>query len=190
MNSYIFFVFGEHNDQSSFIKNIAEELSYISNSENVKYYYGETSGVFTFKSLETLNEVKEFLDIIFGDTNLIYFLLPYNDDKMSVKLPKGILEHLFDVNNSETMSGLETMAQNMTLDELPEIPKNLFQSMKDKYNDGDYDDDDDDDDELEKLKQKPIEPSVDDILDKISDKGIKSLTEQEKKILDKYSKTI
>lgn len=42
---------------------------------------------------------------------------------------------------------------------------------------------------LRDKKQEKIEPTVDEILDKIAEKGIKSLTESEKNILDNYGKS-
>ena len=38
-------------------------------------------------------------------------------------------------------------------------------------------------------RQEEVKPTIDDILDKIRDKGIESLTNSEKQILDEYSKT-
>jgi hypothetical protein len=38
-------------------------------------------------------------------------------------------------------------------------------------------------------RKEEVKPTIDDILDKIKDKGIKSLTNSEKQILDEYSKT-
>ena len=53
-----------------------------------------------------------------------------------------------------------------------------------------HEDFDEEDDEIEKLRSKSYEPSVNDILDKIRDVGIKSLTKQEKTILDNYAKQL
>ena len=41
--------------------------------------------------------------------------------------------------------------------------------------------------EIKKSKKKKPEPNIDDILDKMIDKGMDSLTKKEKKILDNYS---
>jgi hypothetical protein len=51
-------------------------------------------------------------------------------------------------------------------------------------------DDEDDDDLLVKLRNKTIDPSIDEILDKIGETGMKSLTTKEKTILDNYSKQL
>jgi hypothetical protein len=52
------------------------------------------------------------------------------------------------------------------------------------------DDDDFEENEIEKLKSKPYVPSVNEILDKIGQYGVKSLSNEEKSILDNYSKQL
>lgn len=177
------FLFGEHKEQDKFIESIANEISVIANSKNIKFYYGQTSAIFTFSSVETFDDIKEFLGIVFGGTNIVHVLLPYNNDKMSVNLPKGIYEHLFDINNDETMSGLKIEAQESINDIDDKISEFEFIKLLNDV-------DDFDDDEICNLKNKKQEPSIDDILDKISEKGLSSLTNTEKQILEKYSKTI
>ena len=45
----------------------------------------------------------------------------------------------------------------------------------------------DEDDDIKILKKKPVEPTLDDILEKIHIYGYNSLSENEKKLLNKYS---
>jgi uncharacterized protein with von Willebrand factor type A (vWA) domain len=47
---------------------------------------------------------------------------------------------------------------------------------------------DEDDDDFMKMKKKTKEPTLNDLLDKISSEGINSLTKKEKELLTKYSK--
>lgn len=182
MSDYIMFMFGEHQEQDRFVEVIANDLSVIAHSDNIKFYYGQSSAIFTFKSNETLDDINEYLTMLFGDTNVVYVLLPYSSDKMSVKLPKGIYEHLFDINNGETLSGFTPTAQESYIEELNNFKNDLkfINSL----------DEDDEDDEILMLKNKKKEPSIDEILDKISEKGLSSLTKTERVILEKYSKTI
>ncbi len=180
LTSYILFVFAKHDEQEKFITSLAEELSVISDSLNIKFYYGPESGIFTFDTMDDFPIVKEYMEIMFCESKIVYMLLPYNHDKMSVGLTDDIYNHLFTQNVRENMSGFEPEAQKMLSEELKERVDLFF----DKIND----DDDDDDDEIKKIKSKPLIPSLDNLLDKIKDKGMASLTKKELSLLEQYSK--
>jgi hypothetical protein len=175
------FVFGEHQQQDKFIDVVANDLSMIADSDNIKFYYGKSSAIFTFKSQETLNDIDEFLNMIFNETDVVYVLLPYINDNMSVKLPKGMYNHLFDIDNAETMSGFIPKVQELNIDKLNDLRNEL--SFINLF-------DDDDDDEILKLKNKKKQLNVDQILDKILEKGLSSLTDSERNTLENFSKTI
>jgi hypothetical protein len=179
LTSYILFVFAKHDEQEKFITSLAEELSVISDSLNIKFYYGPESGIFTFDTMDDFPIVKEYMEIMFCESKIVYMLLPYDHDKMSVGLTDDIYNHLFTQNVSENMSGFEPEAQKMLSEELKERVDLFF----DKIND-----DDEDDDEIKKIKSKPLIPSLDNLLDKIKDKGIASLTKKELSLLEQYSK--
>lgn len=179
-------MFGEHEDQDKLIELVVDEIKFIADSDNIKFYYGESSAIFTFKSNDNISDINELFNIIFSDSNIIYIILPFSNDKMSVKLPNGIYEHLFDINNSETLSGFTSKVQE-SLDKFNNLTNDL-----EFINLSDYDDDEDDEDgyELLKIKNKKREPTIDDILDKISENGLESLLDNELKILKKYSEII
>lgn len=179
MTDYILFMFGEHKQQDLFIELIANEINVIAQSKNIKYYYGHSSAIFTFKTNESLNEINDFLTIIFGSSNVVYVLLPFSTENLSFQLPEGIYEHLFDIDNDDTMSGFTTTE--LFIDEMNETTDNI-EYNGDLFTHGYFDD--------MMLNSKKPEPTIDDILDKISEKGLSSLSEKEKSILDKYSKTV
>ena len=180
MTDYILFVFAEHPNQDDFVKNIAEDISVVSDSENIKYYYGPSSAMITFKSKDSIQDLSEFLGIIFFSDKIVHVLLPYSHDNMSVGMSPESFKHLFGVEMGESMSGIETTAQNVD-DNVDAIEKFKF-IVKDTY------EDEDEDYELERIKQKPQSLDVDTILDKISLNGIDSLTVKEKNFLETYSK--
>jgi hypothetical protein len=180
------FLFGGHQKQDKFVEFIANELALVAHSDIVKFYYGENSSIFTFKSEETIEEVDEFLNIVFNGADLVYILLPYLNDKMSFKLNEDICKHLFDLDNRESMSGFSPKAQESQIDELKNLKNEL--NFTNSFDDEAYEDDDED--EMVMLKNKKKEPSIDEMLDKISEKGLSSLTETERGLLEKYSKTI
>jgi len=177
--NYILFLFAKHKDQDKFIKEIAEELSVVSDSVNIKFYYGPESGIFTFQSMDDFPAIHEFMNIMFEGMEVAYILLPYKHDRMSVGLQSDIYKHLFNEKGDENMSGKEVSVQKMLDDKLKDFDLEMF------FNE---EGDDEFDDTIKKIKSKPVEPSIDDILDKINDKGISSLTEKELSLLENYSK--
>ena len=179
LTSYILFVFAKHNEQEEFITSLAEELSVISDSLNIKFYYGPESGIFTFDTMDEFQIVKEYMEIMFCESKIVYMLLPYEHDKMSVGLTDDIYKHLFTQNISENMSGFEPEAQKMLSKELKERVDLFFDKITD---------DEDEDDEIKKIKSKLPIPSLDNLLDKIKDNGMASLTKKELSLLKQYSK--
>jgi hypothetical protein len=179
LTSYILFVFAKHNEQEQFITSLAEELSVISDSLNIKFYYGPESGIFTFDTMDEFPIVKEYMDIMFCESKIVYMLLPYEHDKMSVGLTDDIYNHLFTQNVSENMSGFEPEAQKMLSKELKERVNFFFEKITDE---------EEEDDEIKKIKSKLPIPSLDNLLDKIKDNGIASLTKKELSLLEQYSK--
>lgn len=174
LKSYILFVFGSHDDQDGYTKAIGQELSFVSDSENVKYFYSETYCVFTFLSQEDFKYVKEFLEYIFFNSKIVYFLLPYQNDNMSVKIDVDMYKHLFNHDNTENLTDKDNEE---------------FDLMKIKFKQKfDYSCDDDfDDDELQNLTKKIVIPTLDEILDKINENGISSITKEELNLLKVYS---
>ena len=180
MTDYILFVFAEHKNQDEFVKTIAEDISIVSDSENIKYYYGPSSAIITFKSTDTIQELHEYMGILFFSETIVYMLLPYKPDNMSVGMNPEVFKHLFLQSKSEDVSGFQTMVQNVDENKTPSDFKFI---LKEEY------EDEDEDDEISKIKNSPKKIEIDEILDKISECGINSLSLSEKKFLETYSKT-
>lgn len=180
LTSYILFVFAKHDEQEEFITSLAEELSVISDSLNIKFYYGPESGIFTFDTKDDFSVIKEYMDIMFCESKIVYMLLPYDHDKISVGFSYDIYNHLFTQNVGKNISSFESESQKTLSEEL--------KSRVDLFFDKIIDDEDDDKDEIKKIKSKSSVPSLDDLLDKINDKGLVSLTKKELSLLKQYSK--
>ena len=180
LTSYILFVFAKHDEQEEFITSLAEELSVISDSLNIKFYYGPESGIFTFDTKDDFSVIKEYMDIMFCESKIVYMLLPYDHDKISVGFSDDIYNHLFTQNVGKNISSFESESQKTLSEEL--------KSRVDLFLDKILDDADDDEDEIKKIKSKSSVPSLDDLLDKINDKGLVSLTKKELSLLKQYSK--
>jgi hypothetical protein len=118
-----------------------------------------------------ISDIHEFLEVTSYE---LYdaFILSELTDKVSVFMPQDIKEHLFDLDHMS--EDCEHVIVNKSGN--PELSEEM-----------------EEDDEfvallLNELKGKLKQPSIDQLLDKISSQGIMSLTPYEKGILDNYSK--
>ena len=178
---YLLFVFAKHEKQEDFIKLIAEEIATIADCEDIKYYFGPESGIFTFKSLEVFEDVSSFFQTILGCSGIVYFLSPFKPDKMSYWVDSEINKHLFDI---------EDVENKQTSEDTIEFQKFIFGSLEHDQNKIAEINFDmfDEEDEILKVNNKKKDPTLNELLDKINEKGIKSLSKKEIELLNNYSK--
>jgi hypothetical protein len=180
---YILFVFTKQDNLNELVTLVAEELTPISYSPKINYFYDNQSMIFTFDSQEEFGNIKEYVDILFDDLDMTYVLLPYNTDNMSYNTPVDVSNHLFDLNLPEDMSGNIDAGRKLLHDELSDNVMSFFKKIE--FNE-EIDEEDDEDILLKQIKPSPL--TLDNILDKINDCGISSLTNDELNLLNKYSK--
>jgi hypothetical protein len=180
---YILFVFTKQDNLNELVTLVAEELTPISYSPKINYFYDNQSMIFTFDSQEEFGDIKEYVDILFDDLDMTYVLLPYNTDNMSYNTPIDVSNHLFDLNLPEDVSGNIDAGRKLLHDELTDNVMSFFKKIE--FNE-EIDEDDDEDILLKQIKPLPL--TLDNILDKINDCGISSLTNDELNLLNKYSK--
>lgn len=173
-NTYILFVFVIDEDQDKFVTMLGEEISMLAMSTDVRYYYGPQSAVYVFTSGESFKNLSEFIKIMFEEEKIPFMLLPLDKENMTSGFGEEVDKHLFG--NSPLVIKPTNISK---INKINEMFEDLIQENFDE-----------EDNEIEKLRSKPYEPSVNDILDKIKDNGIKSLTKKEKTILDNYSKQL
>ena len=188
MDDYLLFVFGNLTVDGS-QDEIASALLPITKNEKVKFIYGSYHMVVNLETDLPFDELKEYIYETLKSDMFEYFLMPMSD-KTSVKLPESMAEHLFDLENDTdkvhvfTQLDVEELKKrDKQTDEELDLIINYFLSN----NEFDMEDDDDEDDLIKKVMNKTKQPSVDEILEKIVENGMDSLTLQEKQILDEYS---
>ncbi len=171
MKKYLLTVFG--NFTSEKCNEIAQLMEPLIDSENLKFYFRSGSIIFYFGSNFQLIDVHDFLDMI-SDELFDTFILMEHNETVTVFMTDEMKEHLFN---------LEEESGEMVIDL---VPNNKSQSI--------YDEDEDEDDIstilMNQIKNnlKNIQaPSLDELLDKVSEQGIESLTEFELKTLNNYS---
>ena len=188
LTKYILFVFAKNDNPKEFTEQIAEELCVISDTPNLNFYFGPESSVFTISTLDSYEDVKDYVDMILDVGDIMYVLLPYTSDNLSYGLPEKISKHLFNDGINDFMSE----KPNNSYTEEFEVRKMIQDKIRDNFNlnvdnfDFEYDEDDEWSD-IDEIKNKQRNPSLDELLEKIKEKGLNSLTEKELSQLNKYS---
>ena len=169
MKKYILTVFGDFKT-GKICEEIAFALSPLVDSTHLKFQYTNGVLIFHFASEMDMTDIHEFLEVTSYELYESFILSEYTD-KVSVFMSEDIKEHLFDLDNmTEDCSYVVVTKQGRTeMDDMEEDDE--FVALL-----------------LNELKGKLKQPTIDQLLDKISSQGIQSLTPYEKGILDNYSK--
>jgi hypothetical protein len=187
LTKYILFVFAKNDNPKEFTEQIAEELCVISDTPNLNFYFGPESSVFTISTLDSYEDVKDYVDMILDVGDIMYILLPYTPDKMSYGLPEKISKHLFNDGISDFMS----QKPNNSYTEEFEVRKMIQDKIRDTFNlnieNFDFEYDEDEWSDIDEIKNKQRSLSLDELLEKIKEKGLNSLTEKELSQLNKYA---
>ena len=176
--SYMLFIFGDFDEQENLATNLSSQLLTVVSSPFLKFTYGEYGVVFHFRSKEVFSDLKEYIDMAMSEITEQYFLMEVTKN-VDIKMPRKLKKDFLNIDGEEKKKENKTgeinvesklrerkeELKNFTFEFL--MPTDLFQQNKSF--------------EIE-------ETTVDEILDKISEKGINSLTEKQKEILDNYGK--
>ena len=180
--AYMLFLFGDFSDLENLTQELSSQFLPFVTSPYLKYTYGEFGVVFHFRSKETFTDLKEYVDMVFNEVVDQYFLMEVTkntDVKMlDRKIKKDFLNIDGEVKKEPTKNG-SIDVESKIRERREELKNFTFEFML-------------------PLDMVPLgktdkgyeneEPTVDEILDKISEKGIETLTEREKQILDEYGK--
>jgi hypothetical protein len=169
MKKYLLTVFG--NFQSEQCEEIAHCLEPLVDSTHLKFQYRSGVIIFHFESEIQMEDIHEFVELTSYPMYDSFILTEYNDN-VSVFMTDDMKEHLFDL-ETETEGAI-------TFD---------FETRNDF--DISYEEEDDDDDIvtalMNQVKKNLQIPTLDQLLDKVVDNGVESLTPYEKATLDNYS---
>jgi hypothetical protein len=180
--SYMLFIYGDFSESENLIQELSGQMLTLVSSPFLKYTYGEFGVVFHFRSNELFSELKEYVDMVLNDITEQYFLIETTangvDIKMAKKLKKDFLNVDDDAKKEETKTG-EINIESKLNERREELRNFTFEFLMPE--------------DLSSILQtdteyKVVGPTVDEILEKITEEGIESLTETEKEILDNYGK--
>jgi len=167
MKKFFLIVFGDFNSEE-FCKEVALTLTPIVDSPHLKFNHTKGNILFHFASEVSQEEIYEYIMISLID-KCQYFILAENTDKVSLFLPPNVQEHLMDLvnegNDVEMRIQVDSTKNLMSQEDEEEFVALL----------------------LEEVKRQVKKPSLDQILDKLNNKGIDALTKFEKDTLDEYS---
>jgi len=176
MKKYLIFCYGNFNIfNKSKINTILNDLAEITSSQFIRYKSENNSVVFHFGTDLKFKGLKSAVNEIMSKSTDYHFLIEYNDN---MSLNFGNDEDTADflkINNYELDEETEKILDELTED----LAKDLLEYCRNEKNNMDFISDMDEDcDELIKKSSKK-EYNLDDILDKINEKGISSLTKEE-----------
>jgi hypothetical protein len=116
-----------------------------------------------------------------GASEIVYFLSPYEPDKMSYWLDRSVEKHLFNPDKTGIIVE-NTKEEQVEVQKLfiRELENGLDSLLKEIINEDDI--------KQIKSKDKPKVKTLDQLLDKIIDEGYPSLCDSEIKLLNEYSK--
>jgi hypothetical protein len=169
-------VYGESETMSSeeLTTKIAKEIQPIVISDQVKFVYGDGNAIFHFDSALKHDEMSIYVGLVFEEfEDLMFTLIPF-DGEMSTNMGKDRHNHLLSINNEDKVDNknttFESQKPNPYLDMLIDMVKLNNPLITDKQ------------------KEDVCNMSLDELLDKINDEGMDSLTSVEKLKLEEYSK--
>jgi hypothetical protein len=176
--AYMLFLFGDFSDLESITQELSMQFLPFVTSPFLKYTYGEFGVVFHFRSGETFTDLKEYVDMSLNEIVDQYFLMEATknvDIKMDRKLKKDFLNIDGETKKEQPKTGTIDVESKVRerREELRNFTFEFMLPMDLNFN---------------PKKEPDYLPTVDEILDKITEKGIESLTEKEKEILDNYGK--
>ena len=175
---YLLFVYpcNEEWDSTESNQKIAEELSTISKSDEIKYVYGENHSIFHFDSTLSPSEMNTYVELIKDEMSEFMFVLVQGAKNIESNMEGSHLEHLLRVNKRgrkpKSNPIKETLQNNQPGFDITKLMEDYKVHVQ------------------EFLKNETCNLTLDEILDKITDQGIDSLTRAEKDKLDEYSKQI
>jgi hypothetical protein len=167
---YILILFVANENQKKFIENVCAYIEEFCDSD-IKYNYGNEVIILTFDSKRSIQEINKSLIETKIFKVISYVLIPHNTENNIIHLDDFATEHLLDNESQESQNNFT----NQQLDIGMIYEAHVGMILEELHNSFE-----------EQVNCEP--PTLDDLLDKINEKGIKSLNKNEVKLLEKYSK--
>ena len=170
--NYLLFLLGEFTSPTGPLSHIIDTLSLVIGTPYLKYVHHDNLIVAHFESYDSVEDIHFFLNSNLDESILSYFLIP-KPRKVGMRLDEGLEKHLNNLRKSEI--GEEKETHQKLEDNILHINEVLQEYTHEFIN-------------KTKEKSKNKDFTLNEILDKITDNGIETLTLEEKEFLDSISK--
>ena len=177
--SYMLFIFGDFDEQENLATNLSSQLLTVVSSPFLKFTYGEYGVVFHFRSKEVFSDLKEYIDMGMSEITEQYFLMEVTKN-VDIKMPRKLKKDFLNIDGEEKKKENKTGEINVE-SKLKERKEELRNFTFEFLMPTDFN-------QMVQKNEPDYSPTVDEILEKISENGFESLTEKEKEILDNYGK--
>jgi hypothetical protein len=173
--NYLLFVYYNTDVKNSEEKTqeIGGFISDVMTSKEIKFMYGDLHSIFNFASDLSFDEMKDFMDIVAVDIQQFEYIL--------IPKPRNIGSN-FDEDNMKHLLSLKNKPKNKLK---PVTPKLRTKGLDKENTFTDWAD------IIFNFKRPEIcDLTLDELLDKMVDQGVDSLTKVEKQKLEEYSKSL
>ena len=171
MKKYFLILLGDFKSEE-FCKDIALTITPLVDSAQLKFQHNNGALLFHFASEVDHTEIYDFLSGSFYGL-VSSFILTENTDNLSLYMEDEVKSHLLDLENpsGDVSINIDLSDPKLFEDEFDEEDEEDFMALV-----------------LNRVKDKIKKPSLDQLLEKVGNKGVDSLTPFEKDTLDAYSK--
>lgn len=190
--NYMLFIYGNFKGGDKLVSEIMSSLEPALSSDCLKFTYGDFGIVAHFRTTYSFNKLSEYCKYALNIWVSQYFLIENNGNAYGYA-DDDIVNHIFNLDVSDEDFHPKS-------DGVKNFP-DLYLEFMNKLNNGDLkneeinfdyeSDEEEDEDEInliaKRWRREKSFISLDDILDKITEKGIDSLTQNEKTHLKKYA---
>jgi len=190
---YLLFLFGNYRGGGKLIEAITGEFTPIISNDYLKFIWGDNGAVIHFQSDLPFEQVSDFVELQLGGMVEQYFLMESTENTTAYG-PDESISYLMDIDTE--IQRPQPIDNNIEREEeLDKVIKYFMDNFTYEDEDSNFsinfnDEDDEDDNEIEMIKMRSSNENVltlDQLLDKITEKGIKSLSKREKQQLEKYA---
>jgi hypothetical protein len=176
---YMLFLYGDFTESEELTSELSTQFVGLVSSEYLKFTYGEYGVVLHFRSNEVFSDLKEYIDMGMSEITEQYFLMEVTKN-VDIKMPRKLKKDFLNIDGEEKKKENKTGEINVE-SKLRERKEELRNFTFEFLIPTDFN-------QMVQTNEPDYLPTVDEILDKISENGIESLTEKEKEILDNYGK--
>jgi len=187
---FLLFIFGEFKNNQTLVELISTQVSIFTDKETfLKYNYGDYGIVMNFQSHYDFYVLRDHIHIILEKIVPQYFLME-RPNNLYAFMPPEMKLNLFDLNEEnhnmeqkdESFKNMLNMVDNFLINITSSFNEDIFseETMDKMFQKIMY--------KVDEVDNEP-KPTMDQLLEKIKEKGLNSLTKKEIKILDEYSKS-